>query len=129
MVQWIKKEMNLLGRYSIVGIINTAVGYALIFSLMYFGMGAYQSNGITYFIGFIVSFFLNKKFVFRSKGSYRRESLKFFLFMALAFLFNLAILHLLLKREMNAYVSQCFAGGTYSIAMYLASRKLVFLKT
>jgi len=125
----VKKEIKLLGRFSLVGVFNTIVGYALIFSLMFLGVGVYLSNALGYGVGFIVSFLLNKNFVFRSRGCYLRESMKFLMFMGLAYLLNLTTLHFLLRFDVNPYLCQLIAGATYSIAMYLTSRKWVFLKS
>jgi putative flippase GtrA len=126
----VKNEIKLFGRFSLVGVFNTLVGYVLIFSLMFLGVGAYLSNALGYGIGFIVSFLLNKNFVFRSRGCYLRESMKFFICMGLAYLLNLTILHFLLRLDtINPYLCQLVAGASYSTAMYLTSRKWIFLKS
>ncbi|NGX51197.1 MAG: hypothetical protein K1060chlam2_01058 [Chlamydiae bacterium] len=121
--------MTLLGRFSLVGVLNTALGYSLIFFLMFLGVGAYLSNAGGYLVGFFFSFFMNKNFVFRSKGRYLQESLKFLLFMGLAYLLNLTVLTMLLRFDVNAYLSQVIAGASYSVAIYLSSRKWVFLQS
>ena len=122
----VKKEIKLLGRFSIVGIFNTIVGYSLIFFLMFLGRGTYLSNALGYGVGYIISFLLNKKFVFCSKGCYARESIKFLIFMGLAYLSNLTTLYFLLCFDLNPYLCQLISGVTYSTVMYLTSRKWVF---
>ncbi|MCB1080234.1 MAG: GtrA family protein [Chlamydiia bacterium] len=124
----IKREIKLLSRFSLVGILNTTVGYLLMFALMFSGVGPYLSNLCAYGVGFIVAFLLNKNFVFRSKGNYLRESILFLLFMGLAYLFNLIVLYSLLRLDLNPYLSQLSGGAAYSLSMYLFSRKWVFLK-
>ena len=124
-----KKELKLLERFSFAGIFNTALGYSLIFFLMFIGVGPYLSNALGYVVGFFLSFFLSKHFVFRSKGRALLEGLKFLGFMGIAYLLNFAALHVLFRFSINAYLSQLFSGAIYSLAMYLFSRKWVFLSS
>ena len=122
-----RKEFGLLGRYSFAGILNTLLGYGLIFTLMFLGVGPYLSNVIGYGIGFIISFMLNRNFVFRSKGKYVREGAFFLFFMGVAYGLNFAMLHFLLGVGVNPYVCQVGASATYTISMFLFSKRFVFL--
>lgn len=124
-----KKELKLLERFSFVGIFNTVLGYSLIFFLMFIGVGPYLSNALGYAVGFFISFLLNKHFVFRSKGRTSLEGLKFLGFMGIAYLLNFAVLHVLFRFSINAYLSQLLSGAIYSLSMYLFSRKWVFLSS
>ena len=75
---------NTLFRYIIVGIINTLVGSALIFSLYNFcGIGYWLSSGMSYILVSIIGFFLNKYFTFSIS--------KWSVFIVIAYILNLAI--------------------------------------
>ena len=64
-------DISLL-KYLLVGVINTIFGYAIIFTLLYFGVIAKISNFIGYFVSIFISFYLNKYFSFNddSKSKY-----------------------------------------------------------
>lgn len=51
-------------RYALVGVANTCITAAIIFSLMHFGLGLYASNAIGYIAGIIFSFIANTIFTF-----------------------------------------------------------------
>jgi putative flippase GtrA len=71
-------------KFILVGIINTAVGSAIMFSLYNIAHLSYWvSSACNYFFGSILSFFLNKYFTFTIK--------EWNLFMIAAFILNIAI--------------------------------------
>jgi putative flippase GtrA len=45
-------------RYGIIGVINTLIGYGVLFYLTYIGVLAELSNLFGYVVGFVVSYFL-----------------------------------------------------------------------
>ena len=56
-------------RFIIVGLINTAVGTAIMFGLYNLAGASYwASSAANYILTSILSFFLNKYFTFRNKG-------------------------------------------------------------
>ena len=122
----LKNEAKLFARFSLVGIVNSVLGYSLIFSFMFFGMGPYLSNAISYTVGLIVSFILNKSLVFRSEKKYLAELFKFIVTFICAYSLNLAILYTLLRFNYNPYLSQLLAGGVYTLTVYITSRIWVF---
>ena len=71
-------------KFILVGIINTVVGSAIMFSLYNLAHLSYWvSSACNYFFGSILSFFLNKYFTFTVK--------EWSLFMIVAFILNIAI--------------------------------------
>ena len=52
----LKKTILEFLTYNLVGIVNTFVGFSIIFTLMFMGMSAVDSNIIGYAIGAIVSY-------------------------------------------------------------------------
>lgn len=114
--------------YMLIGIFNSIFGYVVIFSLMFaFYITPEISNFIGYCAGFVVSYFLNKKFNFRSKNSPIKEFPKFILSMGIAYVVNLLIL-LVCYRILciNKYVSQLIAGIAYILIGYSLSKYYVF---
>ena len=77
-------------RYCLVGVLNTLVTLGVIYLCKSFlGWNLYVSNALGYICGVINSFLCNKSWVFKSKGGYRKEAIRFFigfgLFYALQF--------------------------------------------
>lgn len=117
-----------IGRYSFAGVINTAVGYAIIFSGMALGFSPYASNLAGYMVGLCCSFVLNKYFVFLARGNRRRQVGRFMAAFGIAYLLNLALLHACLEAGVAKVAAQILAGVLYLAAMYLLSRVWVFGK-
>lgn len=65
-------------RFVIVGIINTIVGTTIMFVCYNaIGLSYWISSALNYILASILSYFLNRKFTFRYKGSYRKSAVKF----------------------------------------------------
>lgn len=75
--------------YCLVGLINTFVGISTAFICLNICLWTYSvSTGLAYFAGIIVSFFLNKKYTFRSSGKSGIQFLKFFTTMLPAYIIS-----------------------------------------
>ena len=73
-------------KFIIVGIVNTAVGAAVMFSLYnIFQCSYWVSSTMNYVVGSIVSFFLNKYFTFKSKAFSFKEVIYFIINIAVCF--------------------------------------------
>ena len=76
-------------KYCIVGVINTLVGFSTAFvSLNFFGCNYATSTSLAYITGIITSFFLNKKYTFKSVGNPFFEFVKFFMTMLPSYIFS-----------------------------------------
>jgi len=124
MSRW-RAESTYLGRHVGSGALNTLVGFAVIFVLMWLGVSPYISNVAGYAVGFIFGFVLSKKFVFRSNGHFVTEGVRYFVAFLISFLCNLLILHYLLI-NFSALASQIAAAAGYTVIMYLLARTFVF---
>jgi len=121
------KETGYLKRYAGSGIVNTIVGFAVIFLAMAVGFSPIMSNVAGYAIGFILGFVLSKKFVFRSNGYFVAESIRYIVAFIISFLFNLFILHFVLDTlNFNAFAAQVVAAASYTLLMYILTRTFVF---
>lgn len=114
-------------RYGIIGVINTLIGYGVLFYLTYIGVLAELSNLFGYAVGFVVSYFLNKKYNFKSKNSHSRDLPKFFFSMAIAYVLNLfALMFSYRFFGIDVYVSQILASVVYTLSGYFLSKFWVF---
>jgi len=121
------EEAGYITRYAGSGVINTIVGFIIIFSIMALGFSPMVSNIAGYAVGFTMGFVLSKKFVFRSNGHVVAESVRYLVAFFISFLFNLLVLRFALNYlNLNAFVSQVIASMCYTLLMYILTRLFVF---
>ncbi|MDO8652456.1 MAG: GtrA family protein [Undibacterium sp.] len=120
-------EKGLIGRYLLSGVGNTLVGFGLIFGLMWAGVSAYAANIAGYSLGLVMGFMLSRSFVFNAAGAVSRQMLRYGLAFAACVGLNIVVLAIALEfMQINRFVSQCLAAGSYTAAMYLMNRFYVF---
>jgi hypothetical protein len=133
------KNKSQLIRFGLIGAINTALDFGLLFILKSIGLMATTANIFSTSIAFVFSFFANKKYTFRSSGTnIVREMI---LFVAVT-LFGLWILQtgviwlvlphlskLLRSSEMGLLVAKLIATAVSMTWNYILYDKLVFKKT
>ena len=126
-IQLFRKDLPHFVRYVGIGVINTIVGYGLIFTLMFLGINPFLSNLIGYAVGITVSYILNKNFNFRSEKSTKETFPKFVGVLLTAYVINFAVLFVCLKVLcLNKYLSQLIAGGFYTLFGFLGNRYITF---
>ena len=108
-----------------IGIVNTLVGFSIIFSLMFFGVSATWSNVIGYAIGAIFSYFLNKKYTFKSKENNPSQAIKFFTVLLISYGLNFITLQGLLSST-NPYLAQLISAIVYTLSSFLLAKFFVF---
>jgi putative flippase GtrA len=120
--------MNQFSRFLLVGVANTALGYAVIFGCMYLaGLSPELSNAAGYAVGLLVSYFLNRHFTFRSAQRRSTEFVRFGIVFLVAYTANLAVLIVLVRTlEVHAGLSQLIAGVIYIGTAYLLNKNYVF---
>lgn len=95
---------------------------------MYFGFNYYISNSFGYIIGLIISFFLNKYYVFKNyRGNENTyiQFVKFIVIFLIAYAVNIFILYISLK-YVNAYLSQFFSMSIYTIVSFTLNKIFTF---
>jgi len=114
-----------LGKFIIVGIINTIVGCGVMFGLYNLaGCSYWMSSAANYIVGSILSFFLNKYYTFQHKGDMLGSAFRFVLNIAVCYLLAYGIakplvLHFLpgtqkLQENVAMFVGMClFTGFNY----------------
>ncbi len=114
-------------RYTGSGVLNTVIGFAVIFIAMAVGFSPVISNIAGFAVGFTLGFILSKTFVFRSNGHFVGESVRYLIAFVVSFLFNLLVLHLALNQfDFRAVPSQVVAALSYTVLMYILARFFVF---
>ena len=123
----ILNEAVYVTRYAGSGVINTTIGFIVIFVAMAVGFSPVISNVSGYAVGFTLGFILSKKFVFGSNGRYMAEALRYLVAFIISFLVNLIVLQLALAYfQIHAIISQLAAAGSYTLFMYIMMRVYVF---
>jgi putative flippase GtrA len=109
-------------RYLLVGFLNTLFGLA-VFPVLYITL---QSNNLHYLyvlilsqlVGTTFAYLMTKYFVFKTKGNYINEFLRYSTFHFIYFLLNLAILPFLVE---VIHLTPMIAQGFFSIAVIISS--------
>lgn len=110
-IQWVYLGHKKKFRFLLAGMVNTCVGLAT-YPLFYLvlepmGVGYIAVLVIAQVICITFSFWTNKYFVFKSKGDFRGEYVKFFSFHGLYFLINLIALPALVELiQLNPMIAQ-----------------------
>lgn len=77
------KNKKQLFRFGIVGGINTAIDFGLLFLLSAFGLSHIFANSISTTTAFIFSFFANKKFTFKTTDTNIKREIALFIIVTL----------------------------------------------
>jgi putative flippase GtrA len=117
-----------LVRYLAVGVANTSLSLAVIYGCMaILGAGVHESNAVGYVFGVVLSFVLNKRWTFRHKGSAWASFAKWLGVLAVAYMCNLAVVHVsAVVLGIDPYLSQLTGIPVYVAVGFLGSRLLVF---
>lgn len=115
-------------RFLLTGLANSAVGWAVIFGGLWAGMSGLAANAAGYGVGLVLSFTLNRRFVFGVTGAVRgREVARFLAAFAFAYGANVAVLlagQAVLGAE--SALAQLPAIGAYVVIFFLLSQFVVF---
>ena len=115
-------------RFSAVGVINTALGLAIIFALMRFGGVQYiVANAVGYAVGTVVSFVLNRSWTFYHKGPVLGSAVRWVLVIAIAYGANVCAV--ILSHEyfgIDRYISQGLGMVAYTGLSYIGGRFFAF---
>lgn len=117
-------------KYISIGIFNTLLGYAIIFSCMYIlGIKPIFSNIISYAIGLSLTYFLNRKITFHSTGKKRKEIIRFFIAFFIAYFANLIALIICIDYfSIHEAISQIIASIFYVLFSFPLLKFYVYKK-
>lgn len=90
------ESLNLLQVFKYVGVgaIVNGGGYALFLLFLFLGMDHKVSASITYVVGVLASFLLNRKLVFESSVTLRSGLVRLFIMLLSGYALNISMLHL-----------------------------------
>ncbi|MEG1048665.1 MAG: GtrA family protein [Bacilli bacterium] len=93
-------------RFLFVGGLNTIVGYVSYALLLYCNINFLIANTISTVIGMTHSYFWNKYFTFKSKGSSKKEIFKFICVYAVSYITGLITLFIIVEQfGINQYLA------------------------
>nr|WP_166176088.1 GtrA family protein [Altererythrobacter segetis] len=116
-------------RFGIVGVVNTAVGLAVIYGALFAGLGDFASNALGYGCGLALSFVLHRGWTFAGRTrSLPRDSVGFVLAWGAAYAANLAAVATgrTLGFIDNPFV-QLAGVLVFAATFYLITSRLVFV--
>lgn len=116
---------NTFGRFLVVGVGNTVLGLAVIFTAAQ-AYSPFIANAIGYLIVVPVSFMTHRQMSFRHKGQRLPAFLKYLLVIGAGYLSNLFVLSVLTEGRFNPYLTQACAISTHVLVTYYLSRIIVF---
>ena len=120
---------KLVAKYSLSGLINTVVGYTVIFSCMALGVGPTLSNALGYAVGFVTSFLQARHWVFRSESRAVEDMPRFIVAFVVAFAVNFLVLQAMLGLGANPYLAQLVACSVFVGVGFVLNYLFVFRKT
>lgn len=118
-------------RFFIVGVLNTASGYAIFWVLLkLLGLSPQWANAVTYAISLCIAFVMTRNFVFRASAVSARNTVwRYLLAFGAAFAVNQAVLWLLLRTGLRAEFAQLGAMVSYTIVFFILNKLFVFQPT
>jgi putative flippase GtrA len=134
----VTKNSRQVGRFGLVGIINTAIDFGVLFILKFLGLPVGLANIISTSTAFSFSFFANRRYTFKPTGTnIMREMLLFFI----VTLFGLWVLQTLViqlslpafsaltgQTDMGLLLAKLLATCVSLVWNYILYAKLVFIK-
>lgn len=119
-----------LARFALIGVIITAIGFALILLGLRLGLGDYAANALGYGLGLGVSYVFNRSWTFKATNEPSMEEFcRFAAAFVPAYTANLGILGLGRAAGLAGQPWLHLAGlGLYAVLFYILSRKMVFRK-
>jgi putative flippase GtrA len=121
-----RNEAALGSRYALSGLLNTAVGLALIWLFTTLGFVPGVANALGYAIALCLGFVTAKTFVFRAKDGGKARAIRYAGAFLACYAINLLVLYACLALSIGPLVAQTIAVGSYVVCMYLACRLYVF---
>lgn len=116
-------------RFGVVGLFNTALGYAVILAGLALGLGDIVANASGYAVGLVLGFFLNRQWTFtRADGFRPGTALRYGSVFLVAYSINLAVVIAARSAGIIENPLVHFAGiCVYSVVFYLGSASFVFV--
>jgi putative flippase GtrA len=117
-----------LVRFGLVGVLNTLFGLFMILALMYLaGVDYLLANAVGYSCGITLSYFINRSWTFRHKGSMFQSAILWGKVTAVAYAANLGVVVVVHEYfGTEGFASQLFGVVAYSSLSYLGGKFYAF---
>lgn len=117
-----------LARFAVVGLANTALGLAIIFTCKaLLGLADAPANFIGYASAILLGFGLNRRWTFEHSGSSLKALTRYLLVLACAYAANLATVMVAIELvRIDSYTAQAMGIIPYTLTNYLGSRLFAF---
>lgn len=116
-------------KYLLVGLLNTIVGLAVIYSSMFFWkVDPLLSNVIGYVSGFILGYFLNKKWTFRSQCCDKHSFILYLGVILISYLLNVTMVFFAINLNFSPYCAQLIGMICYTSISYVGCKAIIFNK-
>ena len=132
------KNKAQIGRFAIVGTINTIIDFGLLFLLTFIGLPKLAANTVSTGTAFVFSFFANKKYTFKSTGKNIKYEMISFVIVTLFGLWVLQngtiwlitplIKSFITNERISLFVAKLFATAISLIWNYCLYERIVFRK-
>ena len=118
-----------LFKFLLTGVLNTLVGLGVIYLLMgLFSVSEGPANSVGYAVGVVFSYQVNARWTFGYRETLLPALPRYAVVIVVAYLANLACLHVLLAWRVNGYLAQALALPPYTAIGFLGMRFWVFKK-
>lgn len=125
-----KKTMMQAIKFLVVGGINTAIDFIVLYILVYFGMPASNAKLISYPCGVINSYFMNRSWTFKQKQKKSvLEVIKFIVVNIVAYGVNAGIFNICITTfALNMFIANCVATAFSLVVNFAGNKLFVFNK-
>lgn len=125
-----KKTVIQAAKFLVVGGINTAIDFGVLFLLVYFGMPASNAKLISYPCGVINSYFMNRSWTFKQKQKKSvLEVTKFVIVNIVAYGVNAGIFNICISAlSIDMFIANCIATLFSLVVNFLGNKIFVFNK-
>ena len=124
-----KKEFYEISRYSIAGVLNTAFALGVYTIMVHVGVWYMMANIVSFFVGVLNGYFLNKIWVFKCNNSIKKQIIVYFINSLILFIFSSILLFSLVEiLNLNKIISQYITTCIIIILNYIVNKVLIFKK-
>ena len=108
------------------GGVATALNYSIFTVLMVLGVHYLASSAVGYASGIIVSFLINRRFVFKSSGDSRAQLVRYTLIYLGAMFVQLGLLEALVRVSLDPFIANALAIIIVVVLNFFVIRRFVF---
>ena len=115
-------------KFSLVGMANTLFTFSIIFLLhKVLGISYLIVNPIAYFLPTVSSFYMNKKWTFKSEGNVKKEGVLFFMVIGIAWCIQYALLYMMVeKMHLDSLVAQALGMLVFTALNFTGQKFVTF---